>query len=129
MKKYTIEIYERGDGDKSARLIAHYDDLLALRLYFCTGIEMKADTNKAEFACAGVGFGKGAGPVTAVARAILRDDTNEKVATMYDTASAMVDILANAILRDLSSKKLAEMYGGSAAFFDFLKKQGDDDND
>ena len=129
MKKFTIQIYERGDGDKSPRLAGHYDELLALRLYFCTGIETKPDTNKAEFACAGVGFGESIGPVTAVARMILRDDVNEKVATMYDTTSAMVDILANAILRDLSSKKLAEMYGGSAPFFDFLRKQGDDDND
>lgn len=38
MKKYTIEIYERGEGDKSPRLVGRYDDLLALRFYACVGI-------------------------------------------------------------------------------------------
>ena len=93
MKKYTIEIYERGEGDKSPRLVGHYDDLLALRFYACVDIRPNPETGLSDFVCTAMGYGEKNGPVAAVAKSILRDNANKKIVDTYDVVASLLNFL------------------------------------
>ena len=93
MKKYTIEIYERGGDDEPPRLEAHYSDLFALRVYACVCLRKKPGAKKGTYKLMGRGFGEKPGAVTAVAKIILRDKSLQKIVDAYDALAPIAALL------------------------------------